>query len=189
MVDLKAEIIDSANLRIVLTAEELERNGFTFAALNERDPKARAFLLALSRAAGLLLQFDAAAQSIHIEAYPYIDGGCLLCVSRQTPQTTVKALFADSFEHLIALCTELLPIQTGESAVYRVSGGYVLLTDRECPASALNTHSGFLLLESENAQQILSEHAELLIGKDAVGILAGFTRAAAYGPSSSGPDC
>ena len=189
---MKAEITDSESLRIVLSAEELDRSGFTFDSLTERDPKARAFLLALSRAAGLILQFDAALQSLHIEAYPYADGGCLLCVMREETKPSVLTFYADTFDALAALCRELLPYcQNAESAAYRLNTGYALLLTSRTALSVPETVHGSLRYEDVCAQAVFAEYAELLIGEDAVGHLSGFclTRAAAYGPSNSDPDC
>ena len=188
MVSIKAEITDSAGLRIVLSAEELERNGLTFQSLSKQEPQTRAFLLALSRAAGLLLQFDAASQNLHIEVYPYADGGCLLCVAREQPKRSARLLFAKTFRELVGLCGEFAPyLQSDRNALYRTVSGFVLLLygSTSLPPD-LQT---FLLAESENAEAVLSEYAELLIAEDAVGYILPFKRAAAYEPSSSDPDC
>lgn len=178
---MKAEITGADSIRILLTADELEENGLTFQRLDDRNPQARAFLLALTRAAGLLLKKDLAVRNLHIEAYPYADGGCLFCLTQNpNEKPPPAAAFADSLTALAALCRTLQPFCSAflQSSAYRCKNRYVLLLSfHTAPAQSLLDRLHTAYTESELTEAFLSEHAEVLLAENAVPILAAWDQA------------
>lgn len=178
---MKAEITGADSIRILLTADELAKNGLTFQTLDDRNPQARTFLLSLTRAAGILLGKDLAVRNIHIEAYPYADGSCLLCLSQiQNEEPPPAVVFADSLFSLVALCRRLLPFQSAfhQSSIYRLSHRYILLLRFDtAPAQSLLDRLHTEYTESAFSEAFLHEHAELFIQENAVTLLAALVQA------------
>lgn len=177
---MKAEIPGADSIRILLTADELAENGLTFQTLNDRSARSRAFLLSLTRAAGLLLGKDLAVQNLHLEVYPYADGSCLFCLSRiQNEEPPPVAAFADTLGTLLKLCRTLLPFQTAfQSSAYRFSKRYILLLRFDtAPAQSLLERLNTVHTESGLSEAFLREHAEILLEQDAVSRLAAIGQA------------
>ena len=177
---MKADFLDSDTLRIQLSAEELAQNRLTFHTLNDHDPHARAFLLALTRAAGLLFGRDIAIQSVHIEAYPYADGGCLLFLTPQQAAVQSYAFFAESLPALVQLCTALMPYDTAleQSAAFRLTAGYaLLLTFQTAPPQTLLSACTPLFDVGIEPRSIFSEYAEVVCESDAVRVFSALDQA------------
>ncbi len=162
------QISDNA-LKVSLTREDMEFYDIEFEMLDYENTQTRRAIWNILDEAKRSLGFEAARDSLYIQAYRSKCGGCELFVRREG-EKAVKRQFLfefDSMEMLLYACARLKNCKAGEGKAYTGDNGKLYLELCGVPMFLFEIAS-----KCEYADGFLDEHTSLLC-ENAVHTLAG----------------
>lgn len=189
---MKIEMLDEKTVKVLLSKLDMNNYHLTYDEMDYRSPDTKKVLLRLLDEVKRQVKIDLSGGKLFIEAFPYVDGGCILYVNlldaRSTRDTVAQKsrtsielpliITVDGIKHLGPLCGQLKK-RMGEiilkNELYRLDDKYCLLIYTYC-----RTDSELVRLAGEYsckctkgpiAAARVREHGSPLISEDAIAIL------------------
>ncbi len=181
--------INSRNLKISLTKEDLLKNRLDTEKLDYSNTKTKRFIWELLDIAYSKTGFDAGAEKIHIKLFPSADGGCELFVTKDEHKCTLPdhsygvICTVDDCENLYMLCARLKSCgYRGKSSLYSAENLFILIctniprlpsytqVPKDCAAvnSDLLAEYGKVCTLNDITMAYVTEHYKLICADNAV---------------------
>lgn len=178
-------------IKIELNSEDLEKLNITYEEIDYNNEKTRKIICNLLLLAENKTDFDVKNSRVLVEAFPQINGGCELFITRLSPspqlsKTNQRDFIPNSFyafkfvsyEHLELTIKALLKsnVSITSSSLYKLEDAWILIInltkDKILSADLIATQFGNRIKYSSSLKAHLEEYGKLICDKNATEIIS-----------------